>query len=98
MQKAILRQVVLPTTRSHINIEEHRLIKARAVYNVDSLIKMAYEYESYHSAIPTNDIQTVYQVASMTPRKSPLEITRTEDQLNNLKFKMSQSKGWEAKL
>jgi hypothetical protein len=55
-------------------MEEHRLIKAGAVYDVDSLIKMAHEYESYHSAIPTKDIQTVYQVASMAPRKSPMEI------------------------
>ncbi len=79
-------------------MEEHRLIKAGAVYDVDSLIKMAHEYESYHSAVPTKDIQTVYQVASMAPRKSPMEITRTEDQLNYLKSEMSQNKGWEAKL
>jgi hypothetical protein len=46
----------------------------------------------------TKDIQTVYQVASMAPRKSPMEITRTEDQLNYLKSEMSQNKGWEAKL
>jgi hypothetical protein len=59
---------------------------------------MAHEYKSYHSAIPTKDIQTVYQVASMAPRKLPLEITRTEDQLNYLKSEMSQNKGWEAKL
>jgi hypothetical protein len=98
MQKAILPQVVAPTTHAHINMEEHRLIKAGAVYNVDSLIKMAHEYESYHNAIPTKDIQTVYQVASMAPRKSPLEITRTEDQLSYLKSEMSQNKGWEAKL
>jgi hypothetical protein len=79
-------------------MEEHRLIKAGAVYDVDLLIKMAHEYESYHNAIPTKDIQTVYQVASMAPRKSPMEITRTEDQLNYLKSEMSQNKGWEAKL
>jgi hypothetical protein len=59
---------------------------------------MAHEYESYHNAIPTKDIQTVYQVASMAPRKSPIEITRTEDQLNYLESEMSQNKGWEAKL
>jgi hypothetical protein len=59
---------------------------------------MAHKYESYHRAIPTKDIKTVYQVASMAPRKSPLEITRMEDQLNYLKSKMSQNKGWEAKL
>jgi len=98
MRKAILRQVVSPATRAHIDMEEHRLIKAGAVYDVDSLIKMAHEYESYHNAIPTKDIQTVYQVASMAPRKSPMEITRTEDQLNYLKSEMSQNKGWEAKL
>jgi hypothetical protein len=98
MRKAILRQVVAPTTRAHIDMEEHRLIKAGAIYDVDSLIKMANEYESYHSAVPTKDIQTVYQVASMAPRKSPMEITRTEDQLNYLKSEMSQNKGWEAKL
>jgi hypothetical protein len=71
MRKAILRQVVVPTTRAHIDMEEHRLIKAGAVYNVDSLIKMAHEYESYHSAIPTKDIQTLYQVASMAPAQLP---------------------------
>ncbi len=98
MRKAILYQVVAPTTRAHIDMEEHRLIKAGAVYNLDSLIKMAHKYESYHSAIPTKDIQTVYQVASMAPRKSLIEITRTEDQLNYLKSEMSQNKGWEAKL
>jgi hypothetical protein len=59
---------------------------------------MAHEYESYHSAIPTKDIQTVNQVAFMVPRKSPMEITRTEDQLSYLKSEMSQNKGWEAKL
>jgi len=37
-------------------------------------------------------------VASMAPQKLPLEITWTEDQLNYLKSKMSQNKGWEAKL
>jgi hypothetical protein len=98
MWKAILRQVVGPATRAHIDMEEHRLIKAGAVYDVDSLIKVAHEYGSYHNAIPTKDIQTVYQVASMAPRKSPMEITRTEDQLNYLKSEMSQNKGWEAKL
>jgi hypothetical protein len=98
MRKVILRQVVAPTTRAHIDMEEHCLIKAGAVYDVDSLIKMAHEYESYHSAIPTKDIQTVYQVASMAPRKLPMEITRTEDQLNYLKSEMSQNIGWEAKL
>jgi hypothetical protein len=86
MRKAILRQIVAPTTRAHIDMEEHRLIKAGAVYDVDSLIKMAHEYESYHSAIPTKDIQTVYQVASMAPMKLPMEITRTEDQLSYLKL------------
>jgi hypothetical protein len=44
-------------------MEEHHLIKAGAVYDVDSLIKMAHEYKSYHSAIPTKDIQTVYRIA-----------------------------------
>ena len=39
MQKAILRQVVAPTTRALIDMEEHQLIKAGAVY----------------SAIPTKD-------------------------------------------
>ncbi len=34
----------------------------------------------------------------MAPRKLPLEITRTEYQLNNLKSEMSQNKGWKAKL
>jgi hypothetical protein len=41
-------------------MEEHHFIKAGAVYGVDSLIKMAHKYQSYHSAIPTKDIQTVY--------------------------------------
>ncbi len=89
MRKAILRQVVAPTTCAHIDMEEHCLIKVGAVYDVDSLIKMAHKYKSYHSAIPTKDIQTVYQVASISPRKSPLEITQTEDQLNYLKSEMS---------
>jgi hypothetical protein len=60
MRQAILRQVVMPTTRAHIDMEEHHLIKAGAVYDVDTLIKMAHKYQSYHSAIPTKDIQTVY--------------------------------------
>ena len=66
-------------------MEEHHLIKAVAVYDVDWFIKMAHKYESYHSAIPTKDIQTVYRIASMAPRKSPLEINRMEYQLNYLK-------------
>ncbi len=98
MRKAILCQVVGPATRAHIDMEEHRLIKAGAVYHVNSRIKVAHEYESYHSAIPTKDIQTVYQVASMAPRKLPMENTQTEDQLSYLKSEMSQNKGWEAKL
>jgi hypothetical protein len=56
MPKAILQQVVMPTTCAHIDIEEHLLTKAGAVYNVDSLIKMAHEYKSYHNTIPTKDI------------------------------------------
>jgi len=98
MRKSILRQVVSTTTRTHIDMEESRLIKAGATYDVDSLIKMAHEYESYNNAIPTKDIQTMYQVASMAPRRSPTDISKTEDQLKHLKTEMYQNKGLEAKL
>ena len=98
MRKSILRQIVGANTRAHIDLEESRLVKAGASYDVESLIKMAHEYETHHNAIPTKDVPTVYQVASLAPKKSSTEISKTEDQLNYLKSEMSQNKNWEQKL
>ena len=98
MRKSILRQVVNAPTRAHIDLEESRLVKAGASLDVESLVQMAHEYERYNNAIPTKDVPTIYQVATLTPKKSAIEITKTEHQLNHLKAEFSQSQNWEQKL
>lgn len=98
MRKSVLRQIVGTSTKAHIDMEENRLVKAGATYDVDSLIRMAHEYEQYNNAVPTKDVQTVYQVASMAPRRNATDISSLEDQLSHLKAEKSQTKNWESKL
>ena len=77
MRKSILRQVVNASTRVHIDLEEGRLVKAGASLDVESLVKMAHKFERYNNAIPTKDAPTIYQVATLTPKKSSIKISKT---------------------
>ena len=98
MRKSILRQIVASNTKAHIDMEESRLVKAGASYDVESLIRMAHEFEVYNNAVPTKEVQTVYQVASMAPRRSAVEVSSMEHQLNHLKSEKSLKQNWENKL
>lgn len=84
MRKAILRQIVLQPTRVHIDLEERKMTRAGAFYNLDSLIEMADEYEGINNAIPQQDMPTNFQVASYSPKKQPHDDSMS-DQLRHLK-------------
>ena len=94
MRKSILRQVVNAPTRAHIDLEEARLVKAGASLDVPTKDVPTI----YQVATPTKDVPTIYQVATLTPKKSAIEITKTEHQLNHLKAEFSQAQNWEQKL
>ena len=67
---AILKQIVNSSTRIHIDWEEQNMIRAGGSLSLRQLIKSAFDHEKYHKSIPTKDLQTTFQVASMTPRTS----------------------------
>ena len=67
---AILKQIVNSSTRIHIDWEEQNMIRAGGSLSLRQMIKSAFDHEKYHKSIPTKDLQTTFQVASMTPRTS----------------------------
>ncbi len=52
-------------------MEETKIIWAGASLTIKQLIKHAFDHEKYHNSIPTKEINTTFQVASMTPRTKP---------------------------
>ena len=68
MGKAILKQIVDSPTRVMLEMEEQRMIQAGGSLNLHQMTKMAFDHEKYTKSIPTKDVATTFQVASMTPR------------------------------
>lgn len=70
MGKAILKQIVDNATRVMLDMEEQKMIRAGACLGLDQMTKIAFDFEKYNKTIPTKEVATTFQVASMTPRIS----------------------------
>ena len=68
MGKSILKQVVAQATRVALDMEEQKMIRAGANLGLNQMIDLAFDHEKYNKLIPTKEVQTTYQVASMTPK------------------------------
>jgi hypothetical protein len=69
MTTAILRQIISEETRIFIDLEEGRSIRERAKLDVHDTILLADQHEKIYRIIPTEEVETTFQVVSMTPRK-----------------------------
>ena len=65
---AILRQIISEATRNCIDLEEGRRIRERAELDVHDAILLADQHEKIYRIIPTEEVETMFQVVSMTPR------------------------------
>ena len=92
MGKAILKQIVNQDTRVALDMEEQKMIRAGASLSLKQMTNLAFDHEKYNKLIPTKDVATTFQVASMTPRavtgrdeekaflRKELSITKTLDE------------------
>ena len=94
MGKSILKQIVDEKTRIFIDMEETKMVRAGASLTLKQLVKLAFDHEKYHKSIPTKEINTTFQVASMTPRTKPPK----DDEKAHLRKELSVAKGLEEKL
>ncbi len=94
MEKSILKQIVDEKTRIFIDMEETKMIRAGASLTIKQIVKHAFDHEKYHKSIPTKEVNTTFQVASMTPRTKPLK----DDEKAHLRKELSIAKGLEEKL
>ncbi len=70
------------------------MVRAGASLTLKRLVKLAFDHEKYHKLIPTKEINTTFQVASMTPRTKPPK----DDEKAHLRKELSLAKGLEGKL
>jgi hypothetical protein len=98
MNKAILRQIVTDNTQAYLDMEDGRSIRSGMKTDVQAAISIADEYEKVHRVIPTKEIETTFQVASMTPKVGAADLTSKMDELNHLKREQITHKATEERL
>jgi hypothetical protein len=98
LTKGILRQIVGDNTRAYLEMEDGRNIRSGLKTDIQASISIADEYKKVHRVIPTKEIETTFQVASMTPRIGAADITSKMDQLNHLKRDQVAHKATEERL
>jgi hypothetical protein len=98
LTKGILRQIVGENTRAYLDMEDGRNIRSGLKTDIQASISIADEYEKVHRVIPTKEIETTFQVASMTPRIGAAELSSKTDQLNHFKREQTVHKATEERL
>jgi hypothetical protein len=98
LTKGILRQIVGENTRAYLDMEDGRNIRSGLKTDIQASISIADEYEKVHRVIPTKEIETTFQVASMTPRIGAAELSSKTDQLNHFKREQTAHKATEERL
>ena len=71
-QISILKQVISPATRKHIDLEETKKLRIGIIADYQSLLEMVDTFEAAHGEIPTTEISTTVGACSGVPT-APLD-------------------------
>ena len=85
---SMIKQLIAPNTRFHVETEELRIKRAGGTMSIESYLTTVEEFESIRDIIPKKAVAATFQTASMAPAISAYEAHENAQQLKALKTQM----------